>query len=80
MKQEHVPAIQLDAEARSPNPSGEAAAAPTPAERIAELFSEHANFVWRSLRGLGVPEADAEDAAQPRAPLGRSRSWTIRAR
>jgi RNA polymerase sigma-70 factor (ECF subfamily) len=51
MKQEHVtPAVQRDE--------------PSPAERIAQLFSLHADFVWRSLRGLGVPDADAEDAAQ----------------
>src|SRR6185295_4158846 len=68
MKQEHVnPAVQLDADARSAGtPQGETTggAAATPEERIAELFSEHANFVWRSLRGLGVFDADVEDAAQ----------------
>ena len=31
---------------------------------MAQLFSMQANFVWRSLRGLGVPDADAEDATQ----------------
>src|SRR4051795_4629478 len=64
MKQEHVnPAVQLDAGARSGQAQPHADAA-KPADRIAELFSLHANFVWRSLRGLGVPDADAEDAAQ----------------
>lgn len=33
-------------------------------ERVAELFAEHADFVWRSLRRLGVPEADVDDALQ----------------
>ena len=31
---------------------------------IAEVFSAHADFVWRSLRRLGVPSADADDALQ----------------
>src|SRR5215471_17330289 len=65
MKQEHViPAVQLDTEQRSGKPGSAPSEPPTPAERIAELFTQHANFVWRSLRGLSVPDADAEDAAQ----------------
>lgn len=32
--------------------------------QIAEIFSEHADFVWRSLRRLGVPARDADDALQ----------------
>jgi RNA polymerase sigma factor (sigma-70 family) len=67
MKQEHVtPAVQRDAPS-SGSPStgaGSTGSEPSPAERIAQLFSLHADFVWRSLRGLGVPDADAEDAAQ----------------
>jgi RNA polymerase sigma-70 factor, ECF subfamily len=29
-----------------------------------EVFAEHAPFVWRALRRLGVPEGDVEDVAQ----------------
>jgi DNA-directed RNA polymerase specialized sigma24 family protein len=32
------------------------------AERVRELFSEHGDFVWRTLRRLGVAAADADDA------------------
>jgi RNA polymerase sigma-70 factor, ECF subfamily len=31
---------------------------------VGELFAEHAVFVWRLLRRLGVSEADAEDVCQ----------------
>jgi RNA polymerase sigma-70 factor (ECF subfamily) len=31
---------------------------------VAEVFREHAPFVWRALRRLGVREADVEDVAQ----------------
>lgn len=38
---------------------------PDPASpQFAELFRAHADFVWRVLRRLGVPDADAEDALQ----------------
>lgn len=37
----------------------------SPHERaLREIFSEHADFVWRSLRRLGVAAADADDAVQ----------------
>lgn len=32
--------------------------------RLRALFDAHFDFVWRSLRRLGVPEASARDAAQ----------------
>ena len=32
--------------------------------QIARVFSDQADFVWRSLRRLGVPLADADDALQ----------------
>lgn len=32
--------------------------------RIAELVRQHYDFVWRSLRRLGVRDGDADDAAQ----------------
>ena len=31
---------------------------------FAEVYDQHFEFVWRSLRRLGVPERDASDAAQ----------------
>jgi RNA polymerase sigma-70 factor (ECF subfamily) len=34
------------------------------AGEFAGLFTAHASFVWRALRRLGVPDADAEDALQ----------------
>lgn len=34
------------------------------ATQIARIFAEHAEFVWRSLRRLGVPAADVDDALQ----------------
>jgi RNA polymerase sigma-70 factor (ECF subfamily) len=34
------------------------------AERFRALVDEHFEFVWRSVRRLGVPMADADDAAQ----------------
>jgi len=37
---------------------------PVDASRLARVASEHLDFVWRCLRRLGVPAADADDAAQ----------------
>ncbi len=34
------------------------------AAKSAEVFSVHADFVWRALRRLGVPSADVDDALQ----------------
>jgi RNA polymerase sigma-70 factor (ECF subfamily) len=43
----------------------EAAAPPDEPERCARaLVSEHFDFIWRVMRRLGVPESEAEDAAQ----------------
>jgi RNA polymerase sigma-70 factor (ECF subfamily) len=36
----------------------------TEAQRFRALVDEHFEFVWRSVRRLGVPMADADDAAQ----------------
>ena len=33
-------------------------------ERLTSLMREHFDFVWRSLRRLGLPAADADDGAQ----------------
>ncbi len=38
--------------------------APSLDGQIAELFSNHADFVWRSLRRFGVPDTEVEDAVQ----------------
>jgi len=40
------------------------AAAEKPDVRPRTLVNDHFDFVWRLLRRLGVPEADADDAAQ----------------
>ncbi len=37
---------------------------PAPEVRLRQLFETHFDFVWRSLRRLGVPELTADDAAQ----------------
>ena len=33
-------------------------------ERLRSVVEDHYDFVWRSLRRLGVPQADVDDAAQ----------------
>jgi RNA polymerase sigma-70 factor (ECF subfamily) len=33
-------------------------------ERLSAMFQEHADFVWRSVRRLGVPDANVDDAVQ----------------
>lgn len=54
-------------------------------ERLAELVAQELDFVWRSLRRLGVPAAYVDDAAQhvwlivlrklPEITVGRERSF-----
>ncbi|MEO8901180.1 MAG: sigma-70 family RNA polymerase sigma factor [Polyangiaceae bacterium] len=41
-------------------PSGE----PAPLPSFSQIFSEHARYVWRALMGLGVADADVQDASQ----------------
>jgi RNA polymerase sigma-70 factor (ECF subfamily) len=48
--------------ARRPHSSGVGEAPASPDFR--EVFDAHARFVWRSLLGLGVGEADVPDASQ----------------
>lgn len=48
-------------EGRGHEPDQERKACPMTFE---EVYDEHFNFVWRSLRRLGVSEADVQDAAQ----------------
>jgi RNA polymerase sigma-70 factor (ECF subfamily) len=43
---------------------GSAQSAPPGLPPLAEIFREHAPFVWRGLRRLGVPESDVEDVCQ----------------
>ena len=38
--------------------------APEKSTVFAQVFDAHATFVWRVLRRLGVPDADADDAVQ----------------
>jgi RNA polymerase sigma-70 factor, ECF subfamily len=42
----------------------EPAAAPAPTDRFGAVVRAHFDFVWRSLRRLGVPSAGIDDAAQ----------------
>ncbi|WP_437570277.1 RNA polymerase sigma factor [Sorangium sp. So ce542] len=42
----------------------EQGAPPPSAERYRALVDAHFDFIWRSLRGLGVPAGSADDAAQ----------------
>src|SRR2546429_365348 len=41
-----------------------ARASATDEARLRALRHEHFEFIWRSVRRLGVPEADADDAVQ----------------
>lgn len=41
-----------------------ATASPEGAARLRHLVDTYFDFIWRTLRRLGVPEADADDAAQ----------------
>jgi RNA polymerase sigma-70 factor (ECF subfamily) len=48
--------VTATAESRDPDPERPL--------RLRQLFEQHAAFVWRSLRRLGVPEADLDDVLQ----------------
>lgn len=37
---------------------------PLPGQRLASVVEQHADFVWRSLRRMGVTETQADDATQ----------------
>jgi RNA polymerase sigma-70 factor (ECF subfamily) len=56
----HVPSLRTIAALPTRALAAEAAAEPT----VAELFKEHAGFVWRVLQHLGLSDADVEDATQ----------------
>jgi len=44
--------------------SGEAPSAPAQPLALRQLVADHLDFVWRSLRRFGVPQADVDDATQ----------------
>lgn len=46
------------------HPAPLAASQPAKSLTASDLFREHASFVWRALRRLGVREADVDDACQ----------------
>lgn len=48
----------------TPLPQAEAKLAALTEPRLARLIAEQFSFVWRLLRRIGVPEGDADDAAQ----------------
>jgi len=48
----------------NPSVAAEGSAAPEPAEAFNEIYDRHFSFVWRCLRGLGIPAAALDDAAQ----------------
>ena len=52
-----MPSIKVNA-----SPAGVAAKASTPP--FAEIFREHARYLWRALLGLGVRPGDVDDACQ----------------
>ena len=35
-----------------------------PRPSVRQIFDEHARYIWRTLRHLGIPEADAPDLCQ----------------
>ncbi len=46
-------------------------------DRFRELVAAHMSFVWRSLRRLGVPNADADDLAQDAFLIASRRLDTV---
>jgi RNA polymerase sigma-70 factor, ECF subfamily len=62
----HMHGANLDpiAPARGPLALASARAAPTERLTVREMFAQHFDFVWRSVRRFGVPAASADDAAQ----------------
>ena len=56
--------VSVTSEAGARTPPGHASAAAAAAPTLRAVFEEHVRFVGRSLRYLGVDEADLEDACQ----------------
>lgn len=55
--------MEADVLTRPCGPAG-TAATPVDVARIRRIIADHYGFLWRSLRRLGVPEADVDDGAQ----------------
>ena len=53
-----TPSAELSAPPRAPPP------APVEVPTIQHIFAEHASFIWRTQRRLGVRDADVEDLCQ----------------
>jgi RNA polymerase sigma-70 factor (ECF subfamily) len=56
--------VTKPAATRSKAEHGGAQNVPPVVPPLADIFREHAPFVWRGLRRLGVPESDVEDVCQ----------------
>lgn len=56
--------LPMEALLVEPDHPSSARAGTDDARHVAELFDAHADFVWRSLRRLGMSAADAEDLTQ----------------
>ncbi len=70
----------------APTEGEQADPAPPPVPPFEQIYDDNAVFIWRSLRGLGVPEAHMDDAVQEvfmvvhrrlpeYQPRGHIRSW-----
>jgi RNA polymerase sigma-70 factor (ECF subfamily) len=62
-----MPALSMVADARQQVrliPEADASAMPQSDERLRYMVEAHFDFIWRSLRGLGVPSGSVDDAAQ----------------
>jgi RNA polymerase sigma-70 factor, ECF subfamily len=55
---EPTPSAEPSAKVRAPLPG------PAEVPTVQHIFAEHASFVWRTLRRLGVREADVDDLCQ----------------
>ena len=49
---------------RAPDAPAPSSAGPSLVGDIAAIYAEHAGFVWRVLRGMGIAQAQIEDAVQ----------------
>lgn len=72
---EHPTHVQLSPEQDRGPPERELAAHQGSPASVDEIYQEHCDFVWRSLRRLGVPEAALADATQE-VFLAVLRHWT----
>jgi RNA polymerase sigma-70 factor (ECF subfamily) len=56
--------MRPDAPATEPDLAGATSATPAPLPAFHEVYEQHFDFVWRSARRLGVPEASLDDVVQ----------------